>query len=80
MASMEIDHDHANRRQARHHPRRFLVRQGRFVRPLGSERVIYVGYLQDARQQRNVLAPKVIGIPGAVPVLVVVADDRQHCP
>src|SRR3982751_5529808 len=56
------------------------MRQGRLVGPCGAQRIVYVDDLQDARQQRNLIAPKSIRVSAAVGVFVVMPNDRQHQP
>src|SRR5258706_15810732 len=49
---------------------------GLFVRTLRGECVVHFGDGDDARRERNVLAPLPVRVPGPVPALVVLARDR----
>src|SRR5262249_24228607 len=44
----------------------------------GAQSIVDIDDLQDARQQRYVLARQAVGIAAAVPMLMVMADNRQH--
>ena len=57
-----------------------LVRPGLAVGPGRGQGVVDVGDGQDARRERDVLALQAAGVAGAVPLLVVVLDDRQDGP
>ena len=48
------------------------------VRPIGGHRVVRVADEDDARLERDVGCGELVGIPGAVPALVAVADDALH--
>ncbi len=61
-----------------HHAHRFRRCVGSLVWALAGERVINIGDLQNAGQKRNLIASKSVRVPGAIPLLVVVANDRQH--
>ena len=52
-------------------------RQRALIRPLGRHRVPGVGEPRDRRLERDAVAGEARGIAGAVPALVVVADDRH---
>ena len=54
------------------------VGERRLIGTRGGEGVIDVGDLQNARQQRNPFAAEAVGIAGAIPPLVMAADDGQH--
>ena len=53
-------------------------RHRRAVGAVGGHRVVGVAGEDDARAQRDVLAPQPVGVAQAVPALVLVAHQRQH--
>ena len=57
--------------------RLFAARAGP-VRPAADDGVVGIGERDDAGTQRDGLAAQAIGVAGAVPALVVVADDRRE--
>src|SRR4051794_38656814 len=46
----------------------------------GGQRIEHVGDREDARRQRDDLAGQAVGVAGAVPALVMVADDELGLP
>src|SRR5262249_54542482 len=52
--------------------------QCRLIRPGCHQSVVDVNNLEHARKDWDVMALESIRISGTVPILVVVADDRQH--
>ena len=57
----------------------FVIERG-LVGPLGSQCVVHIDDLQDARQQRDFAFLQTVGITGTIRVFMMVADDRQHKP
>src|SRR5579864_1273972 len=55
-----------------------LVRASPSVRPVVNHRAIRVDHGQDAGSQGDLLASQSVGIPRAVPMLLVVADQFRH--
>ena len=53
---------------------------GLTVRTVAREGIKYIGYLENPRHYRDVVAGQTVGITAAVPVLMVVPDDGQHIP
>ncbi len=54
------------------------ARAGAVIRPVGGDGVVDVGELEDLRRHRELAALEPVGIPAAVELLVVPADDRQE--
>src|SRR6266404_8040125 len=55
-----------------------FVAERRLVRALGAERVVDVAHLQNSGKQRDLGAAQPVWISAAVPMLMMMTDDRQH--
>src|SRR5271154_2885958 len=55
-----------------------FVAKCRLIGTRGTESIVDVRYLQDARQQRDFACSQTVGVSAAVGVLVVMANDWQH--
>jgi hypothetical protein len=59
-----------------HRAERVLDGEYALIRPGAGKRIVNVGDLKDAREERDVAAAQAIGISGTVPAFMVMADDR----
>ena len=57
---------------------RLTLRHRAAVRTIRSEGVVAIDHGENPAAERNVCAAQPVGIPGPVPILVMMADDRGH--